>query len=106
MAIWTVETWRVAPSREDHFLAHCAGLNPERLVLYRDTEEEGLFWSPAKWEDLDALKRWQDSEEYRSVLRVLEDDVVDHRVHVMTEVTDPPRSSASDGPAGPGAPTR
>jgi hypothetical protein len=86
MAIWTVDTWRVAPARESHFLRHCRGLTPESLILYRDVEDEGLFWSPAKWASLKALREWRSCEAYISVLRVLNDDVIDHQSHIMTDV--------------------
>jgi hypothetical protein len=103
MAIWTVETWRVAPEREAHFLGRCSGLSPGGLILYRDLEEEGLFWSPAKWEDMEALGRWHATRHYRSVLRELEDDVVEHQIHVMTDV--PGFLPQADGPNGRGDPT-
>jgi hypothetical protein len=86
MAVWTVDTWRVTPGKEAHFLDHCGALTPERLILYRDLEEEGLFWSPAKWESLESLARWRGGEQYTSVIRVLNDDITDHRSHLMTDV--------------------
>jgi len=86
MSIWTVDTWRVAPGREAHFLDHCAGLSPDRLILYRDVEEEGLFWSPAKWDSLEALREWRASDPYSSGIRLLRDDIIEHQAHVMTDV--------------------
>lgn len=105
MAVWTVDTWRVAPERQDHFLDHCHGLSPARLVLYHDLDDGGLFWSPAKWENLDALRRWRDSEDYAAAVRQLGGDVMEHQTHVMTAVPGfPARSGDSDG-IGPEGPT-
>jgi len=86
MPVWTVDTWRVRPGREDHFLAHCQALSPEPLILYRDLEEPGLFWSPAKWESPEGLKQWRATAEYDAALRSLEEDVLEHRTHVMADV--------------------
>jgi heme-degrading monooxygenase HmoA len=97
MALWTVDTWRVAPGNEGHFLEHCVALSPDRLILYRDLDEEGLFWSPAKWESLEALRTWRSSEQYASAIRLLSDDVIDHESHLMTDVPGlPPQESAAD----------
>jgi hypothetical protein len=96
MSIWTVDTWRVAAGRQVHFLDHCGGLSPGPLILYRDLEDEGLFWSPAKWESLEALRQWRGSEQYRSTIRLLGEDVLDHRSHVMADVPGfPPQASDS-----------
>jgi heme-degrading monooxygenase HmoA len=90
--VWTVDTWRVRPGREPHFLERCGALSPEALILYRDVEEPGLFWSPAKWESQEALGRWRASAQYTDTVRSLEDDVLDHQTHVMVEAPGfPPR---------------
>jgi hypothetical protein len=86
MAVWTVDTWRVKPGREGHFLSHCRDMNPDPLILYRDLEEMGLFWSPAKWESLETLRKWRSSNAYGSVVQSLADDVMDHQSHVMIDV--------------------
>lgn len=97
MAVWTVDTWRVAPGKEGHFLDHCGALTPDRLILYRDLDEEGLFWSPAKWESLEALRKWRNSEQYTSAIRQVKDDVIDDESHLMTDVPGfPPQESAAD----------
>jgi hypothetical protein len=96
VSIWTVDTWRVAPGREAHFLEHCGKLSPDDLILYRDVNEEGIFWSPAKWASLEALMKWRDSGEYASAVRLVAEDVIDHEIHVMTEVAGfGPRESGS-----------
>jgi heme-degrading monooxygenase HmoA len=84
--VWTVDTWRVRPGREPHFLELCRALHPDALILYRDVEEPGLFWSPAKWESHEALKRWRAGARYADTVRSLEDDVLDHQTHVMVDV--------------------
>ncbi len=101
-SVWTVDTWRVRPGREQHFLDHCGALNPDRLILYRDLEAPGLFWSPAKWESREALIRWRASAEYLASVRSLEDDVLDHQTHVMMDVPGfPPHDSSSEANGGP-----
>ncbi|HEV8420930.1 MAG TPA: antibiotic biosynthesis monooxygenase [Actinomycetota bacterium] len=83
------------PEREEHFLDHCGALNPDPLILYRDMEEPGLFWSPAKWESREALMRWRASAEYLAAVASVEEDVLDHRAHVMMDVPGfPPRASS------------
>jgi antibiotic biosynthesis monooxygenase len=95
--VWTVDTWRVRPGREQHFLDRCQALSPDPLILYRDAEEPALFWSPAKWESREALKRWRDSAQYLAAVRSLEDDVEDHQTHVMMNVPGfLPRASSND----------
>jgi hypothetical protein len=86
MPVWTVDTWRVKAEMEDHFLAHCQALRPDPLILYRDLEEPGLFWSPAKWESLEVLDQWRASSQYAAAVQSLEGDVLDHQTHVMTDV--------------------
>jgi hypothetical protein len=86
MAIWTVDTWHLKPGSEAHFLGLCGEMNPSPLVLYRDLEEPGIFWSPAKWESLEALREWRSGEAYDRVVLSLADDIVDHESHIMTEV--------------------
>jgi hypothetical protein len=86
MPVWTVDTWRVRPGRADHFLAHCRALSPDPLILYRDLEEPGLFWSPAKWESPVRLNQWRATAEYEAAVRSLKEDVQDHRTHLMTDV--------------------
>jgi Antibiotic biosynthesis monooxygenase len=100
--VWTVDTWRVRPGREVHFLDHCRTLNPDPLILYRDTEEPGLFWSPAKWESREALERWWAGPEYLAAIRSLEEDLLDHQTHVMTDVPGfPPHASSNEDSPGP-----
>jgi hypothetical protein len=100
--VWTVETWRVRPGSEPHFLDHCRALNPDPLILYRDVEEPGLFWSPTKWESREALVRWRASAEYLAAVGSLEGDVLDHQTHVMMDVPGfPPHASSNDGSRGP-----
>ena len=84
--MWTVDTWRVRPGREDHFLSHCRALAPDPLILYRDLEETELYWSPAKWESLDQLKEWRSSAHYGAAARSVEADVSDQQTHVMGDV--------------------
>jgi quinol monooxygenase YgiN len=99
--VWTVDTWRVKPGREAHFLDHCRALTPEPLTLYRDAEEPGLFWSPAKWESRQTLDRWRAGPEYLAAVRSLEVDVLDHQTHVMTDVPGfPPLASSSEDSRG------
>jgi hypothetical protein len=94
MPVWTVDTWRVKPGTEAHFLSHCAALSPDPLILYRDLEEPGLFWSPAKWEGLQGLNEWRAGDRYSAAVRSLEEDILDHRTHVMTDVPGfPPKDS-------------
>ena len=98
MAIWTVDTWRVVPGRESSFLKGCARLSPDRLVLYRDVEDESLFWSPAKWDDIETLQDWRDGDQYGAALAALEGDIMEHHTHLMTEVPGfPPRSADAPG---------
>ena len=47
MPVWTVDTWKVKPGREPHFLQNCGALSPAALTLFRDLEKPGFFWSPA-----------------------------------------------------------
>lgn len=86
MPVWTVDRWWVRPGREPHFLGHCRALSPEPLVMYRDLEEPGLFWSPAKWESRERLRQWRATAEYGAAVRSLQEDLLDHRAHLMTEV--------------------
>lgn len=39
MPIWTVDTWRIRPEAESHFLQGCSALSPESLTLFRDLEK-------------------------------------------------------------------
>jgi heme-degrading monooxygenase HmoA len=85
-AVWTVDIWRVRPGREQQFLDLCQALSPGDLILYRDVEERELFWSPAKWESEEALKRWRASSQYLTAVRSPEATVLDHQTHVMIDV--------------------
>lgn len=105
MEVWTVDTWRVAPERQGHFLDHCRALSPGPVTLFRDVEEEWLFWSPAKWESLEALRTWRESEGYRAAVRRLEIDVIEHHTHVMTDVPGFAARSGDSGGTGPEGPT-
>src|SRR6266511_46562 len=84
--VWTVDTWRVRPGRESHFLDHCQALTPDPLILYRDVEEPGLLWSPAEWESREGPRPWRTSAQYSSAARSLEDGVLDHQTHFMMGV--------------------
>jgi heme-degrading monooxygenase HmoA len=86
MAVWTVDTWRIRPGREPHFLQNCRTLSPNALVIYRDLDEPNLFWSPAKWESREALDAWRGGDAYRSTLVNLQEDVSDHVTHLMQDV--------------------
>lgn len=98
--VWTVDTWRVRPGREPHFLDHCQALSQDPLMLYRDVEEPGLFWSPAKWKSREALGLWRGSAQYLAAVRSLEDDVLDHQTHVMMDVPGVlPHTSSNDASA-------
>jgi hypothetical protein len=97
--VCTVDTWRIRPGTEAHFLGHCGALNPSLLALYRDLEEPGLFWSPAKWKSLEELNEWRTSAPFRAAVRALEEDLLDHQTHVMTEVPGfPPQASRDETP--------
>jgi hypothetical protein len=96
--VWTVDRWRVRPERERDFLDRCPALAPDQLILYGDVDEPGLFWSPAKWESRETLRRWRASARYLAAVGSIEDDVLDHRTHVMTGVPGfLPHDSAGDG---------
>ena len=86
MSVWTVDTWKVIPGREGHFLKHCGALSPDKLVLYRDLDEQGLFWSPEKWESREKLEAWRTGSRYKSAIAEVEGDVSEHSTHVMDEV--------------------
>jgi len=86
MSVWTVDTWKVRGGREDHFLKHCDALGPNKLVLFRDLDEQGLFWSPEKWESREKLEAWRTGNTYKSALAQIETDVSEHLTHVMEEV--------------------
>lgn len=86
MSVWTVDTWKIKRGREGHFLKHCGALSPDKLVLFRDLDEESLFWSPAKWTSREELEAWRTGSTYKSVLANVEADVSEHVTHVMDEV--------------------
>jgi heme-degrading monooxygenase HmoA len=86
MAVWTVDTWKVKPGREAHFLKHCEGLSPVKLVLFRDLDQQGLFWSPEKWESRESLESWRKGDLFRSAAAQVEEDVSEHSTHLMEEV--------------------
>ena len=92
MPVWTVDTWRVRPGAESHFLQYCAALSPEPLTLFRDLDKPGVFWSPAKWENRDVLDEWRADDRYSAALSILRDDVLEHLTHVMEDIPEfPPR---------------
>jgi heme-degrading monooxygenase HmoA len=84
--VWTVDTWRIKPGRESHFLQNCSALSPKALVVYRDLDDQNLFWSPAKWESREALDAWRGGNAYRSALAILNEDASDHVTHLMQDV--------------------
>jgi len=86
MSVWTVDTWKIKPGNEDHFLRHCDALSPDKLVLFRDLDEQSLFWSPAKWTNREEVEAWRTGSTYMSVLAIIEADVSEHFTHVMDEV--------------------
>ena len=86
MSIWTVETWRIHPDRESHFLEHCAGLVPDDLTLFRDLETPGLFWSPTQWETRESPQAWQGGGRYASCIQAISEDVIEHTIHLMEAV--------------------
>lgn len=90
--VWTVDTWKIKPGRQPHFLRRCGVLSPESLVLFQDLEEQSLFWSPEKWQSRKALDAWRNGGAYRSTLEAVKDDVLEHVTHVMKDLSDfPPR---------------
>ena len=86
MSVWTVDTWRIKPGRDGHFLKLCGALAPSKLVLFRDLDEQGLFWSPEKWESREKLEAWRTASAYKSAVSQIEADVSEHFTHVMDEV--------------------
>ncbi len=86
MSVWTVDTWKITPGSEDHFLKHCGALSPDKLVLFRELDEQSLFWSPAKWTSREELEAWRIGSTYKSALAKIEADVSEHFTHVMDEV--------------------
>jgi len=86
MSILTVDTWKLRSGRESHFLQHCGALSPEKLVLFRDLEEQSLFWSPEKWESRATLEAWKTGSAYKSAVAQVEVHVAEHFTHVMEEV--------------------
>jgi heme-degrading monooxygenase HmoA len=92
LPIWTVDTWKVKPGRESHFLQHCRTLNPGALTLFRDLEKPVFFWSPAMWECEDRLNEWRTSDRYHAALSVVKADVLEHVTHLMENIPEfPPR---------------
>jgi heme-degrading monooxygenase HmoA len=94
LTIWTVETWRIEEGRESHFLEHCGDLVPGDLILYRDLESPGLFWSPTRWESREGLEAWRAGSRYASCLEAVREDVIEHRTHVMEAVECSPAQRA------------
>ncbi len=90
MPIWTVDTWKLKPGREPHFLQNCSALSPVPLTLFRDLEKSGFFWSPAKWESRDTLNEWRTSARYSTALSVVKDDILDQVTHLTEEVPEFP----------------
>jgi Antibiotic biosynthesis monooxygenase len=86
VVVWTVDTWRIKPGREEHFIDLCMGLDDRPLTVYRDLDKPSVFWSPAKWESLEALESWRGGQAYANALASLEGDIIDHETHVMEEV--------------------
>lgn len=94
MPVWTVDTSKVKPGREPHFLQNCGALSPAALTLFRDLEKPGFFWSPATWEGRDMLDEWRKSDRYRAALSVVKEDVLKHVTHLMENVPEfPPQRS-------------
>jgi len=92
MAIWTVDTWKVRPESESHFLQKCGDLSPEPLTLFRDLEKPAFFWSPAKWQSRDNLDEWRTSAQYKASLFRVREYVLEYFTHVMEDVPEfPPR---------------
>lgn len=95
LTIWTVDTWRIEKGRESHFLEHCGDLVPDDLILYRDLESPGLFWSPTRWDSREALEAWRTGSRYASCLEAVGEDVMEHRTHIMDVVEGfPPRRAS------------
>lgn len=86
LPIWTVDTWRVRPGKESHFLKNCGALSPGPLTLFRDLEKPGLFWSPAKWESRERLEEWRTSDRHNNAVSEIEKDVFEHVTHLMESV--------------------
>ena len=86
MAVWTVDTWQIKSGREVHFLKHCSALSPGQLVLFRDLEREGLFWSPEKWESREALEAWRKGNYFRFAQAQVQEDTLEHFTHIMESV--------------------
>ncbi|HKW87276.1 MAG TPA: hypothetical protein VJN21_00810 [Candidatus Acidoferrales bacterium] len=84
--VWTVDTWKVKPRHESHFLKRCSRLSPDKLVLYRDLEVRNFFWSPRKWESRESLEEWRGGSVYKSAVKEIEGDVVESFTHIMEEV--------------------
>jgi hypothetical protein len=76
----------VKPGREAHFLRHCGALSPEALVLFRDLEQSGTFWSPEKWASREALDAWRNGSAYKAALTALQDAISEHTTHLMIDV--------------------
>lgn len=86
MSVWTVDTWKVRPGKEDHFLGHCSALSPDKLVIFRDLLEQGMFWSPEEWESREALEAWREGNTFRSAEEQMQEDVSEHFTHLMEAV--------------------
>lgn len=86
MPVWTVDTWKVRPGRESHFLQNCGALSPAALTLFKDLEKPGFFWSPAKWENSDTLNDWRTSANYKAAVSLITDDILEHATHLMESV--------------------
>lgn len=86
LPVWTVDTWKVKPWRESHFLQNCGALSPAVLTLFKDLEKPGFFWSPAKWESQDTLHEWRRSDRYKAAWSVIDQDVLERATHLMASV--------------------
>jgi hypothetical protein len=86
LPIWTVDTWIVKPEKEAHFLGNCGALSPGRMTVFRDLEKASFFWSPAKWDNRDALDEWRMNSRYSAGLALVAEDVFEHTTHVMESI--------------------
>jgi hypothetical protein len=56
------------------------------MTVFRDLEKARFFWSPAKWENRDALDEWRMSSRYNAGLALEAESVLEHKTHLMESV--------------------
>ena len=95
MDIYTLGIWMLRSGRENEFInewsrfAKSTSKNTEgngKAYLLQDEKNPSRFISFGPWQNMDAIKKWRDSEEFKNFVAIVKDLCIDFQPNTMREV--------------------